>query len=73
MSNIVWEATLDNIYKCEVTRIDEYKGKLKVTNTENAFVLLEQEVGLSYGARFGPDIDDVALWQDLSCKAVDTP
>ena len=73
MTQLIWEATLDNIYKCEVTRIDEYKGKLKVTNTENAFVLLEQEVGLSYGARFGPDIDDVALWQDLSCKAVDTP
>ena len=73
MTQLIWEATLDNIYKCEVTRIDEYKGKLKVTNTENVFVLLEQEVGLSYGARFGPDIDDVALWQDLSCKAVDTP
>ena len=73
MTQLIWEATLDNIYKCEVTRIDEYKGKLKVTNTENAFVLLEQEVELSYGARFGPDIDDVALWQDLSCKAVDTP
>lgn len=71
MTQVIWEATLDDIYKCEVTRTDEYKGLLKVTNTQNLFVLLEQQVGLNYGAKFGPDVDDVAEWQELSCQAVD--
>ena len=71
MTNIVWESTLDNIYKCEVIRTEEYKGVLKVTNTENDFVLLEQEVGLSYGARFGPDMSDVAEWQEMIVQVVD--
>jgi hypothetical protein len=25
MSNIIWESSLDSIYKCQVTRSDEYK------------------------------------------------
>lgn len=29
---IVWEAKLDEVYECKVTRIDEYKGKLTVTD-----------------------------------------
>lgn len=71
MSELIWESTLDNIYQCEVTRKAEYKGILKVTNTENNFVLLEQEVGLSYGAQFGPDVADVADWQNLIVQTVD--
>lgn len=71
MTQLIWESKLDKIYQCEVNRIDEYKGILKVTNTENHFVLLEQEVTLSYRSLFGPDVDDVAYWQDLSVQAVD--
>ena len=71
MSNIVWESKLDTIYNCQVTRTDEYKGILKLTNTENDWVLVEQEVSLSYGAKFGPDIDDVAQWQEICIQAVD--
>lgn len=71
MSNIVWESKLDTIYNCQVTRTDEYKGILKLTNTENDWVLVEQEVGLSYGAKFGPDVDDVAQWQEICIQAVD--
>ena len=71
MTQVVWESKLDNIYQCEVTRVEDYKGLLKVTNTENNFVLLEQEVALSYGAQFGPDMADVAEWQHLIIQAVD--
>ena len=71
MSNIVWESKLDTIYNCQVTRTDEYKGILKLTNTENDWVLVEQEVSLSYGAKFGPDVDDVAQWQEICIQAVD--
>lgn len=30
-----------------------------------------QEVNVSYGAQFGPDIDDIRLWQHISTDAVD--
>lgn len=70
-SQVVWGSVLDNIYKCTVTRIDDYNGLLKVVNTETDSVLLEQKVMLSYRAAFGPDAGDVAEWQDLSVQAVD--
>jgi hypothetical protein len=28
-------------------------------------------VGLAFGARFGPDIDDVATWQKMAIDIVD--
>lgn len=67
---IVWEAKLDEVYDCKVTRIDEYKGKLTVTDLSNN-VLLDEEVGLMYGARFGPDVSDVALWEDKCVEVID--
>jgi hypothetical protein len=69
MSNIIWESKLDNVYECKVVRISERKGQLTVVNGETK--LLDQEVGLSYGATFGPDMDDVAYWQDLCVAKID--
>jgi hypothetical protein len=34
-------------------------------------VLLDEEVTLTYGASFGPDISDVALWEDKSVEVID--
>lgn len=69
--NYVWEATLDNKYHCSVSRTGDYTGKLKVIDTEKDSIILDKEVGLSYQAMFGPDVDDVRLWEDLSIEAVD--
>ena len=68
---VIWEAELDNVYRCEVIRLEERKGQLTVKNVETNKVLLDQEVGLSYGAMFGPDMGDVAYWQELCVNAVD--
>ena len=67
--DIVWEATLDDRYDCKVIRTGEYTGTLTVTDTADNTQLLSEDVGLSYQARFGPDISDVALWED-KCIAV---
>ncbi len=67
---IIWEANLDEVYDCKVTRIDEYKGRLTVTDLFDK-VVLDEEVSLMYGARFGPDIDDVSLWQDRCVEVID--
>lgn len=67
---IIWESQLDEIYDCKVTRIDEYKGKLTMTDQFDR-VLFDEEVVLMYGARFGPDISDVALWQNRCVEVID--
>jgi hypothetical protein len=73
MSNVVWNSKLDNRYNCEVKRISDYKGQLTVLDEENGELILNEEVGLSYGSMFGPDIADLQLWQDMIIKAVDNP
>lgn len=71
MTDLVWQSMLDEVFDCRVTRTGPYRGQLTVTDTKNAFDLIEKEVTLSYDAKFGPDIADVGLWQQLCVEAVD--
>jgi hypothetical protein len=66
---LVWEAELDNRYRCEVRRTDDYAGELKMVDGER--VLICENVGLMYGALFGPDVSDVVDWQDKCTAAAD--
>lgn len=69
----VWQGLLDNRYLIRVTRIDPARGLLTITDRggEKEVEIYRQEVGLAYGAQFGPDVEDVALWQDIAVKVVD--
>lgn len=67
---IIWEAKLDEIYDCKVVRINDYSCKLTVTNNSGE-VLLEETLGLMYGAKFGPDISDIYVWQQKCIAAID--
>ena len=69
--SIIWESQLDNIFDCKVTRISDRTGQLTVRENITGQLLLDKEVGLSYGAHFGPDVADVGLWQELCVNAVD--
>ena len=72
MSNLIWNATLDDgAYECEVKRLSHSKGQLTVVETATNELILNKEVGLSYGAQFGPDVDDVAHWQEMIIEVVD--
>lgn len=73
--DVIWNAKLDNgQYTCKVTRLTGYTGQLTVEDTlNNNEIVLDKEVPLAYGAKFGPDMGDVAHWQDLIIKAVDNP
>lgn len=64
MDDIVWESTFDVKYHCEVRRTGTHTGLLVVTDPDGKRVM-ESAVGLSYGAQFGPDVDDVSLWHDM--------
>jgi len=70
-SRPVWEATLDGRYRVSVARTDPYRGLLRIVDTETEEVIHQEEVGLSYGATFGPDVGDVARWQELALAVVD--
>jgi hypothetical protein len=47
------------------------KGTLRVVDMTDNKVMLDEQVGLSYGAAFGPDMADVGLWQEMCIKVVD--
>ena len=67
----VWETSLDERYDCKVERVEQYMGRLTVVDTAASVLLLEETVSLAYDAVFGPDVADVALWQEMCIKAVD--
>lgn len=70
MAEIIWESQLDGVFDCKVERIDERVGRLTVIDQFDR-MLLNKEVGLSYGAMFGPDVSDIALWEDMIIKVID--
>lgn len=65
----VWSRTLDDHYRCNVTRrSDPYQGRLVVTDDRNGAVLLSEDVMISAD---GPDEQDVSLWMRRCRKATD--
>jgi hypothetical protein len=72
MIDMLWDQTLDEgTYRGRVERVSGYRGRLIVTRVADEEVLLDEEVGLAYGAKFGPDMDDVMDWQKKTIAAVD--
>ena len=71
MTETIWTATLDERYECEVTRNSHYSGQLKVFDNQEKKYLYDEEVRLSFGATFGPDVDDVVKWQNIIMGMVD--
>ena len=71
--NLVWWSKLDNRYQIEIHRKTESMAELVIfDHADNNKVLKTFDVGLSYGAIIGPDIDDVATWQKMACEFVDS-
>lgn len=70
MTDLVWSGTLDDKYVCRVRRTHPYGGVLEILLGEQ--VLKHWPVELAYDAVFGPDVADVAEWQDRCAAFVDT-
>jgi hypothetical protein len=66
---IVWSSTLDRKYTIAVTRTALYHGELTIA--EGATLLHRRPVFLAFDALFGPDLTDVAKWQDIALAFVD--
>lgn len=69
----VYENILDEKYRLVVNYHPEKDriGILTLYDSDGKTVLLQQEVGLSYGAIFGPDIADAQLWQKMGIDFID--
>ena len=71
-ASLIWVAILDRRFKCEVQRTGTRQASLFVFDSkDNDKIIYESRVPLSYDAKFGPDIGDVAEWQEMCAKAVD--
>lgn len=69
---IVWGAQLDGRYQIEIQRIDNATASLCIFDHQDGMKELKcWDVTLSYGAMFGPDIDDVSQWMDMAADFVD--
>lgn len=69
---LVWRGKLDNRYLIEVHRTDQYYGKLFVfDHDKNDQEIACWEVGLSYGAVFGPYIANIDDWQKKVLDFID--
>lgn len=69
MAALVWETKLDKRYDVFVERSSDYTGVLIIKDGDKE--LLREKVGLSYGAKFGPDVDDVNQWKERAIGVVD--
>jgi hypothetical protein len=69
LPNIVWVALLDARYKVTIVRKEPYRGSLELRDGED--LILEQDVGLSYDAMFGPDAADVVEWREIATQFID--
>lgn len=70
----IWEATVDDAtWKAEVNGIESnnYRGVLTVHRVSDDKEILREEVPLSYGAVFGPDVSDVNLWGSMVIGSID--
>jgi hypothetical protein len=56
-------------YAAAVRRLQSSSGELTIREGKN--LIHRQKVNLMYGAIFGADVDDVALWQEIATEVVD--
>ena len=68
--NKIWQNKVDNKYDVFVESDgDGYGGFLVII--ENNKELLREHTSISYAAKFGPDISDVAKWEERCIQFID--
>lgn len=69
----IWTGTLDQRYELTVNSTPHPRyGRLTITDNRDGTILLDEQVPLSYGAVFGPDIGDVETWQERAVVLIDS-
>lgn len=70
----VWHSTVDGgNWTVQVWGRAPYQGRLLIWNQDNLTdPVLDEDVGLAYDAKFGPDVDDVDLWKERAIEVIDS-
>jgi hypothetical protein len=72
VDGLVWGGIVDRRYISEVQRVTNQIGQLLVFDTRTLNEIIhQQEVNLSYGAQFGPDMADIEEWKDMVLQVID--
>ena len=72
--NTVWAAVLDKRYGLEVVRNehDTHSGTFTIFDIKKGgLVIYQEQISLSFGAIWGPDVFDIVKWEDIGCNVVD--
>lgn len=70
--NVIWSVEIDNgKFKAWVESSESHKGILYVESSDKS-KKFSQEVAISYGAMFGPDVDDVNAWGQAALNYIDS-
>lgn len=68
----VWHNTVDKgTWDVRVERVDGYRGVLVIKRVDTGQEIHREGVSLAYGAVFGPDAADLAVWQDRVIEVID--
>jgi hypothetical protein len=71
-NHAVWAQVLDKRYCTEVIRTRPYYGDLRIFDSQDDYKLIyNEEVVLSFDAKFGPDVSDTYKWCDQVAEFVD--
>lgn len=71
---VVWRSRLDKRYLIEVVRTDDNVAQFRMFDHDHDDrLVMDEPVGLAYGAMFGPDVDDVSVWQERAMYVADHP
>lgn len=69
MNTKVWKDVLDKKYPTYVERLEPYKGELVIMDGDKE--IYRKPVGISYDAKFGPDVMDISEWENTVAKFID--
>lgn len=70
MADVIWTVKLDKRFDVKVTRTGDHTADLTVA--ENGVELYYEPVTLAFRALLGPDVADVAQWEEIATKFVDS-
>ncbi|MEE9214656.1 MAG: hypothetical protein V3U54_07655 [Thermodesulfobacteriota bacterium] len=70
--DIIWWSKLDNRFLIQVRRLRENEATMCIFDHDNDDEMMScEQVSLAYGAIYGPDVADIATWQERAVEIVD--
>lgn len=72
MSDVLFSSTVDNgRFSVTVMDVHPFRGQLVVRVVDTDEVILDSFVDVRFAAKFGADVDDIALWKEKALAAID--